>query len=340
MDKEGDIVSVRGTTRAYDGHADEPKVLHKPFRSSPCIGSCNLSSRSGPPRPVALADAVFIVPIKAPAPAQLSEIDTADPCGLVAPEAGEVFADHPPMRTRTIALLAVAGCTDPELVRPTDLASLEVASFDMYIGSFTMWGDLRPVREPADPCAVLGTDFHARVGKLELSAYAGGREESCNSADGINPCSEPIARCEAPFVSLAWPPPLAVADLVVADRTREIHCALGDAFAARTMTRVPDGSWEVVRGETVTSRVSPGNDVSRFAVEVYFIEPHNPQLVIAPHTVAGDTVSFAVPSVLSQRTATLYVHIDGYEAVPCDVPARALHSYVIEQPVTIGEPRI
>jgi len=277
--------------------------------------------------------------IASPLRAQVSETDVAVPRGLLGLTVASSLQTGVTVVARTIALLAVAGCTDPELVRPTDLASLEVASFDMYIGSFTMWGDLRPVREPADPCAILGTDFHARVGKLKLSAYAGGREESCNSADGINPCSEPIARCQAPFVSLAWPPPLAVADLVVADRTREIHCALGDAFAARTMTRVPDGSWEVARGETVTLRVSPGSDVSRFAVEVYFIEPHNPQLVIAPHTVAGDTVSFAVPSVLSQRTATLYVHIDGYEAVPCDVPARALHSYVIEQPVTIGEPR-
>lgn len=238
-----------------------------------------------------------------------------------------------PTAMRALLLLATVGCAGPDLEVSTDLAHLEVASLDMYIGSFTMWGDLRPVRVPSDPCPVLGTDFHARIGKHELSTFPGAREETCHSPDNANPCTEGPARCAPPFVSLAWPPPLPIAELTIADRSRAITCALGNALAARTMERVDAATWTVTPGASMTVRVSPASDLVRFAVEVYFIQGTRP-IITVPHTVAGDSVTFTVPS-LSPGLRRLFVHLDGEESVDCDVPARALHSYVIEQVIDV-----
>lgn len=239
----------------------------------------------------------------------------------------------------TLARAAVAtaalggGCIEPELTRSTDLAHLEVASLEMYIGSYVTWGELRPVRALPDPCAVLGTDFHARVNAFDASTYPGGREEVCTSPTTSQPCEEQPARCAPPYFDVAWPPPLELAKLVIADRSREIACNLGDAFAPRTITRV-DGTWDVERGEQMTVRVSPATDVNRFAVDVYFAEPNRPTIDV-PFTVAGDTVTFRMPTGLDPGTRTLYVHLDGDEDLACDVPAHALHSYVIEQPLSV-----
>jgi hypothetical protein len=224
------------------------------------------------------------------------------------------------------------GCLDPELERSTDLAHIEVESLSMYVGSFTMWGDIHPVREERDPCQILGDDFHASVNEIALSAYPGDREEIC---DGESPkdCKN-IARCHGPGVDFSWPPPIDAAELVIADHSRTITCHMGDAFAARTMTRVPDGSWSVTRGNAVTVKVSPASDLSRFVTDVFFA-PAGQAVRSVPHTKDGDTVTFRIPSLIPTGPQTLYMHLDGEEAPDCGVPSRALYSYVIEQPINV-----
>ncbi len=235
------------------------------------------------------------------------------------------------MLARVLILILVVGC-GPELERPTDLADFEVSELSMYIGSSTMWGDLRPVRDVRDPCAILGEDFHARIGELELSTFPGEREDLCEDEDPQD--CEDTARCISPFVELAWPPPLPSAELVIADSSRSITCRLGDAFAARPMTRVAVDTWNTARGEIVTVRVSPASDVTRFVTDVYFA-PKGQPLLPAAHTYEGDTLTFRIPSTLGSGPQTLYVHLDGDESPDCDVPARATHSYAIEQPITV-----
>jgi hypothetical protein len=232
------------------------------------------------------------------------------------------------------ALASLAsGCIGPELTRSTDLAHLEVDELDMYIGQNLMWGQLHPVREAPDPCAVLGTDFHARVNTFDLDAYPGSREESCTSPTTSQPCEEQPAYCDPPYIELDPPPPLDLAKLVIADRSREITCDLGDAFVPRTMTRL-DGDWDVTGGEQVTVRVAPASDLTRFTVDVYLAAPSSPPLLYLPFEIAGDTVTFTLPAAIEPGT-TLYVHTGGEGAVLCDVPAAAFHEYSIGQPLTV-----
>jgi hypothetical protein len=139
--------------------------------------------------------------------------------------------------------------------------------------------------------------------------------------------------CDPPYIELSPPPPLGRAKLVIADRSREIACNLGDEFAPRTMTLL-DGSGEVRGGERETVRIAPASDLTRFVVDVYLAEPSSPPLVHVPYTIEADTVSFTLPPSVEPGT-TLYVHLDGDEASDCDVPARAFHSYAIEQPLTV-----
>jgi hypothetical protein len=239
------------------------------------------------------------------------------------------------MLARALALVVAvtaAGCTGPELERQTDIAELQVDTFYMYLGSFTMWGDLRPQRDRRDPCVILGDDVRASIGDLELGVYHGGREELCDESNEGD--CEDTARCISPGVDLAWPPPIADATLVLADHSGSITCRLGDALAARTMTRVGADTWSPARGESVTVRVSPASDVSRFVTDVYFAPKGQPLLQV-PHTKAGDTITFLIPTTLGPGPQTLYVHFDGEEVPDCDVPARAQHQYVIEQPITV-----
>ncbi len=236
------------------------------------------------------------------------------------------------MLPRLLLVLAVVGCTD-ELTYSTDLAHYEVAELNLYLGSFTMWGDLRPARTDAD-CPVLGTDFHARVGKQPLSAFPGGTSEYCHQPENMNPClDEPVLRCDVPFVSWAWPPPIPNAQLVIADRSRAITCDLGDAFAARTMTRVDAESWVMTPGERVTLRLSMPADLVHLSLETYFA-PAGQALLFVPHLIDDDTVTFTLPS-LPAGEHKLYVRSYGDTTPACDVPARAYHEYSIEQSITV-----
>jgi len=231
-----------------------------------------------------------------------------------------------------IAAVLAAGCTGPELLRETSIDELRVESFFMYLGSYTMWSDLRPQRDVRDPCVILGEDVRAYVNDIELDVYRGGREELCdetNEADCMN-----TARCLSPGVDFSWPPPIADAALVLVDHSGSISCRLGDAFAARTMTRIDADTWSPTRGESVTVRVSQASDLSRFVTDVYFA-PKGQPLLHVPHTITGDTITFRIPSTLGTGPQTLYVHFDGEEIPDCDVPARAQHQYVIEQPITV-----
>jgi hypothetical protein len=231
-----------------------------------------------------------------------------------------------------VAAVLAAGCTSPELERETDIAELRVEAFFMYLGSYTMWGDLRPQRDSRAPCVILGEDVRAYVNDVELDVYRGGREELCDETNEAD--CEDTARCISPGVDLAWPPPIADAAFVLVDHSGSISCRLGDAFAARTMTRVDVDTWSPARGESVTVRVSPASDLSRFVTDVYFA-PKGQPLLHAQHTISGDTITFQIPSTLGTGPQMLYVHFDGDEVPDCDVPARAQHQYVIEQPITV-----
>lgn len=239
------------------------------------------------------------------------------------------------MLARTLLVLGAVGCAADERTYSTDLAHYDVGELTLYMGSFTAWGDLRPANTDADRlCPVLGTDFHARVGKLPLSTFPGGASEYCNAPENMNPCvDEPTLVCDAPFLDWSWPPPVPNAQLVIADRSRAITCELGDAFATRTMKRVDAGGWVVRAGERITLQMSMPDDLTDLSLETYFAPADQP-LLFVPHVIDADTVTFTVPR-LPAGEQKLYVRSYGDTNPACDVPARAYHEYSIGQTITV-----
>jgi hypothetical protein len=252
----------------------------------------------------------------------------------------DALHDRGPMRMLLAVVLVATGCamdTDPE--RQTDLAGLGPVSLDMWIGSETLSIDVRYDAPPGEPCPVLGDDFGGRIGGMLLSTFPGGMTEVCHAPTTGQPCIPAAPRCAPPYLGLSDLPRITSAVLVLGDASRRIDCKLGDALATRSMTRVPAGAWDVVRGQTMTVRWSPGSDLARFAIEVAFVERQRPMPPVA-HVIDGDLVTFEVPAdlELGHQAIAIWAHADiETTTMSCDVPTHRSLSYVVEQWVRVTE---
>jgi len=240
------------------------------------------------------------------------------------------------VRTRGVLVLMFAGgCLQPA-ERHTDLVGLGPVELDLWIGAQIFTVDVEYHREPDEPCSVLGDDFAGQIGDAPLSTAPGGMVDVCHAADMYNPCTPAPSRCEVPYLGFYELPGAPDAVLTFGDASRTIQCDLGDALVARHVVRVPDGSWEVSRGEAVTVRWSPGGDVARLGIDV----TSGAQLGL-PTPVSstnGDLVTFTVPRDLGAGAQTLVFTASGDVTTTkgCfGVTNRRDVHYVVEQRITV-----
>jgi len=243
---------------------------------------------------------------------------------------------HAGVRTRCVLVVVFAGGCLPSDQRHTDLVGLGPVDLDLWIGSHIVTVDVEHHREPDEPCPVLGDDFAGQIGDLALSTAPGGMVDVCHAADMYNPCSPAPPRCELPYLGFYELPGPPDAVLTFGDASRTIQCDLGDALVARSVVRVPDGAWEVARGEAVTVRWSPGGDVARLGIDV----KSGAQLGL-PTPVSstnGDLVTFTVPRDLGVGSQTLVFMASGDVTTTkgCfGVTNRRDVHYVVEQRITV-----
>jgi hypothetical protein len=235
-------------------------------------------------------------------------------------------------------MVVVASGCQPELdlERPTDLVGLGPISLDISIGSHAFEVDLHHHADVEDTCPVLGDDFTAHIGDAPASVYPGGVVENCNSPDTHTPCIPEPATCGRPYLGFIDLPAGSDAILTFGDASRTVECKLGDALAARSVTRIPAGTWDVSSGETVTLRWSPGSDLARLGVKVMFDQGHREPIWRSP-TIAGDLVTVEVPRLdTGPQKLVLEARADVATMTKgCNVPNSRVYAYVIEQPITV-----
>ncbi len=228
----------------------------------------------------------------------------------------------------TVALLIAAGC-QIDLERPATLAELGPLTLDFYIGSYVMWLDVEYTPYTHEPCPVLGDDFAAHIGDLPLSTYPGGAEDDCADI----PCTRTEPTCHVPHIGLNEIAHQANAVLVFGDASRTIECKLGDSLVERGVTRVPDGSWEVSPGESMTVQWSPGGDLAHYKLAVSFVEWKR-NTVSVSHTTDRNRITFAVPSSIHPGYQMVRIAVSGDVATMlkgCTVPDHRSYTYVVEQ---------
>lgn len=236
-----------------------------------------------------------------------------------------------------VVLLVAAGCqTEDGLEQPSTLAELGPVTLDLWIQSQMMWLYIDYELHPDEPCPVLGDDFTARIGNVESAPFPGGVTETC-VGQGSSPCIPTGLRCDPPYIGFHDLPIEANPILVFGDASRTIECKLRDSLLPRSITRVPEGSWDVARGETMTVQWAPGGDLAHFTTKVWFMERYRNPFPV-PHQVDGDRITFEVPSFVYAGYHSFTIGVTGDVATMlkgCSAPDERTYAYSVEQAVHV-----
>jgi hypothetical protein len=237
-----------------------------------------------------------------------------------------------------VVLVVAAGCqAEQSLEQASTLAELGPVTLDLWIQSDMIWLSVDYELQPDEPCHVLGDDFTGRIGDVQAAPFPGGVVDTASCPNASGGCIPTGLRCDPPFIGLYDLPHELDRTLVLGDASRTIECQLGDALLTRTVTRVPDGSWDVSAGKELTVQWAPAGDLARFTPKVWFVEWQRNPLPVA-HRIDGNHITFEVPSFV--RPGTHGFMITAIGDVPttlkgCSAPNTRTYAYSVEQYVNV-----
>ena len=232
------------------------------------------------------------------------------------------------MRALILPVLVLAGCVD-DGARVATLAELQ-PRIEMFVGFVKPSLSVEIVYDEflLGDCAILGDDFSARVGGVDLPIVS--RGESLGGSEGYD------HDCGLPELYTEDRPQLPAAILELGDSSGTIRCDFKDAMLARSVTPVPAGPWTFSPGQRVTVRWSPTEDLMNAEATVSFFGGRSvPAEAVSQ---IDDLLSFTVPA-LGAGPYEIRFATNGadFRGIDCGgVPNRMIENQAHAQPVTIA----